>query len=120
MQITSIFALASQQAKWLGVRQQTIAENIAHASVAGYIAKDVAPFKALVEPGTANLAATNVRHFEGTHSLDGFALTESGEDGAAVSVETEIMKTTDVRNQYALNAAIVSAFHRMILTAAKA
>lgn len=120
MQSTSIFALASQQARWLGVRQQTIAENIAHASVPGYAAKDVAPFKALLGPGSANLAATDVRHFAGTDSAGGFALTESGEDGASVSVETEMMKTTDVRNQYELNAAIVSAFHRMILTAAKA
>jgi flagellar basal-body rod protein FlgB len=119
MQNTGIFALASQQAKWLAVRQQTIAENISHANIPRYAAKDVAPFKALLETGSARLATTDLRHMPSAHSQDGVSLAAAAGDGNPVSIETEMMKTTEVRSQYELNAAIVSAFHRMILTAAK-
>lgn len=119
MQSTGIFALASQQAKWLAVRQQTIAENVSHANISGYVAKDVVPFKAMLEQGPARLATTDKRHMASVNSYDGIALEKTTGAGQQVSVETEMMKTTEVRSQYELNTAIVSAFHRMILTAAK-
>jgi flagellar basal-body rod protein FlgB len=119
MQNVGIFALASQQAKWLAVRQQTIAENIAHANIPGYAAKDVVPFKAMLAPGPARLATTDPRHLASANSYDGVSLATAAGTDEPVSIETEMMKTTEVRGQYELNAAIVSAFHRMILTAAK-
>ncbi len=119
MQNNGIFALASQQAKSLAVRQQTIAENVAHANIRGYAAKDIVPFKAMLEPDPARLATTDIRHLASANSYDGIALETTTGTGNPVSVETEMMKTTEVRSQYELNTAIVSAFHRMILTAAK-
>lgn len=119
MQSTGIFALASQQAKWLAVRQQTIAENVAHANIPGYAAKDVVPFKALLEAGPAHLAMTDKRHLASANTYDGIALETTTGTGEPVSIEKEMMKTTQVRGEYELNTAIVSAFHRMILTAAK-
>lgn len=124
MQVNGIFGLASQQANWLSVRQQTIAENIAHANIPGYFAKDTEAFSALVKSGPGTLTRTDPRHMAPSNTTSGIrrvdAKSPAGAEGERVSVETELMKSTEVRNGYELNTAIAKAFHRMILTAAKA
>jgi flagellar basal-body rod protein FlgB len=124
MQINGIFGLASQQATWLSVRQKTVAENIAQANIPGYIAKDTAPFKALVERGSSGLVETDPRHLSAPNDNAGVKVSQNkvalGMPGENVNVETELMKSIEVRNSYELNTAIVKSFHRMILAAAKA
>jgi flagellar basal-body rod protein FlgB len=124
MQVTGIFGLASQQASWLSARQQTIAENIANANIPGYVPKDTEPFRALVERNPGALTQTNPLHMASSVFSNGIKRVEAkgriGTAGESVSVETELMKSTEVRSGYEMNTAIVKAFHRMILTAAKA
>ncbi len=124
MQTSSIFGLASQQAAWLSARQQTIAENIANANIPGYVAKGAEPFRALVERNPGALVQTNALHMASSIFSGGIKRVEAkahiGTAGESVSVETELMKSTEVRSGYEMNTAIVKAFHRMILTAAKA
>ena len=124
MQVNGIFGLASQQANWLSVRQQTIAENISHANIPDYVAKDTEPFKALVAGKQSALARTDPRHMMPSDTTGGVKRVDlkAPADGRdeSVNVETELMKSIEVRNGYEMNTAIVKAFHRMILTAAKA
>jgi flagellar basal-body rod protein FlgB len=124
MQISGIFSLASQQAKWLEVRQQTIAENIANANVPGYSAKDIKPFKAILGGSNPPMAQTNPRHMASPAAANGTELlkieTSAAGDSLPVEVEAELLKTTEVRNQYELNTLIVKSFNRMILSAVKA
>jgi flagellar basal-body rod protein FlgB len=124
MEINGIFGLASQQASWLSVRQKSIAENIAQANIPGYVAKDTEPFKALVARGMRGMAQTDPRHLAAPNEIDGVKVGQSklstGVPGEKVNVETELMKSIEVRNGYEMNTAIVKAFHRMILAASKA
>ncbi len=124
MQINGIFGLASQQASWLSVRQKAIAENIAQANIPGYVARDTEPFQALVNRTPGGLAQTDPRHLAARNENGGFKISQSkaasGQAGEAVNVETELMKSIEVRNGYEMNTAIVKAFHRMILAASKA
>ena len=124
MQINGIFSLASQQASWLSVRQKAIAENIAQANVPGYVAKDTEPFKALVGRGPGGLVQTDARHLSARNDNGGVKVGQAkagaNAQGDKVNVETELMKSIEVRNGYEINTAIVKAFHRMILAASKA
>ena len=124
MQVDGIFALASQQAAWLSVRQKTIAENIAQANIPGYLAKDTEPFSVMVEQGQRGLARTDPHHFAERNENGGVKVSSGkvAADGLreGVNVETELMKSIEVRNGYEMNTAIVKTYHRMILAAAKA
>jgi flagellar basal-body rod protein FlgB len=120
MQVNGIFGLASQQAAWLSVRQNTVAENIAKANIPGYVAKDTEPFKALTERSAGSLARTNPAHLSARNTIAGVKVVEApSTDGGRVNVETELMKSIEVRSDYEANTAVVKAFHRMILASAK-
>ena len=45
MEPVNLFDLATQQARWLSVRQTAIAGNIANANTPGYARHDVEPFE---------------------------------------------------------------------------
>jgi flagellar basal-body rod protein FlgB len=124
MDLTGIFGLASRQAAWLSARQQTVAENIAHSDIPGYAVKDTEPFSALIGKSPRALARTDPRHISSHRPNEDIRLintsASTGKGSGKVNVETELMKSTEVRSAYELNTAIVKAFHRMILTAAKA
>lgn len=123
MQLRGIFSLASQQAKWLERRQQTVAENIAHANTPGYISKDVSPFKSMLSRTSEALLRTNPLHMASAQEDDGIKTIEiSGADSgsARVNIETELIKSTEIRTDFEQNMMIAKAFHRMLLNAVKA
>jgi len=123
MRTLGIFELASQQARWLSVRQSTIAENIANANTPSYLARDVEPFRAVLDRAGPAMALTDPRHIAPASLKSGVKVdveeTVGSVSGGKVSVENELMKSAEVRRDYELNTSIVRAFHRMILTAAK-
>jgi flagellar basal-body rod protein FlgB len=120
----SLFDLASTQARWLSARQTAIAGNIANANTAGYRAVDVEPFSKMLE-GTSGvtLAATEPGHLGRSleasirrREVEAAKLTPSG---SGVVLEDEFVKAGEVRRDFEMNAAIVRAFHRMLLSAVK-
>lgn len=120
MRSTGIFELASQRAEWLTARQMTIAENIALANTPGYIAKDIVPFKELVGTAVKGLTLTNPFHLQASNKAAGVKVATSDlASEKAVNVETELMKSVEVRSDYELSAAITKSFHRMIIASAK-
>lgn len=123
MDAVNLFKLASTQAKWLSLRQTTVANNIANANSPNYRSVDVEPFEAAVSNESVRLAATSPSHF-GAKDGDFFQVVEEQASklttsGKAVSMEDELVKSSEIRHAFELNTAIVSAFHQMVLMTAK-
>jgi flagellar basal-body rod protein FlgB len=121
-----LFELASSQAKWLELRQSTIAANVANANTPGYKARDVEPFNKVLDGVPVRLATTSPAHIQLDASetdtrtspkKDSWEVVHSGN---SVSIEQEMVKGGDVNRGYSLNSAIVRSFHRMLLSGVKA
>jgi flagellar basal-body rod protein FlgB len=119
-----LFSLASEKNAWLSTRQATIAQNISHVDTPGYRAKDIQPFKDVMDKTRLHMAATSPAHLE----LDGSARQVRGKkadswgvthSGNSVNVEQELMKAGSVAREHALSTSIIKSFHRMILMSVK-
>jgi flagellar basal-body rod protein FlgB len=120
-----LFQLASSQARWLELRQSTIAANVANVNTPGFKARDVEPFNKILDAMPVKLAVTSPSHIQlsaaetDTRSTAKKQSWEVVHSGNSVSVEQEMIKAGDVNRDYSMNAAIVRSFHRMLLTGAK-
>jgi len=121
-----LFELASSQARYLELRQSTIATNVANANTPGFKARDVEPFNKVLDGTPVRLAMTSPSHMQlaaaetdtrATAKRDSWEVVHSGN---SVSLEQEMIKGSDVSRDYSMNSAIVRSFHRMILSSAKA
>ena len=121
-----LFELASSQARYLELRQSTIATNVANANTPGFKARDVEPFNKVLDSTPVRLATTSPSHMQlspaetdtrATAKKDSWEVVHSGN---SVSLEQEMIKGSDVNRDYSMNAAIVRSFHRMVLSSAKA
>ena len=59
-----LFELASSQARWLELRQSTIATNVANANTPGFKARDVEPFNKVLDTMPVRLATTSPEHMQ--------------------------------------------------------
>jgi flagellar basal-body rod protein FlgB len=122
MQPVNLFELASQQARWLSVRQTAVSGNLANANTPGYAAVDVEPFEAVLDKTAVAMRVTNPRHILVGGRSDSFVVRQTDDDqptlpsGNTVVLEKELMKAGEVRRTFELNAAIVKAFHRMLMS----
>lgn len=126
MEPVNLFALATQQSRWLAVRQSAVAGNVANVNTPGYGTVDVEPFEKVLDSSGVKMAATQAGHLAGRSTDAGFAIREE-ERGAAllpsgnsVVLENELMKAGEIGRQFELNTAIVKAFHRMLMLTSKA
>jgi len=113
------------QARWLSVRQATVAQNVANASTPGYTGLDVTPFADVYDRYQTAMAATNPAHFGGD-TLDISSITakdtnawEITHSGNSVSLEQEMLKANEVNRAYSMNTAIVKAFNQMMSASVK-
>lgn len=120
-----LFELASSQARWLELRQSTIATNVANANTPGFKARDVEPINKVLDAMPVRLATTSPEHMQlspaetdtrATAKKDSWDVVHSGN---SVSLEQEMIKGSDVNRDYSMNSAIVRSFNRMVLTSAK-
>ncbi|MGY8707320.1 flagellar basal body rod protein FlgB [Bradyrhizobium sp. 18BD] len=120
-----LFELASSQARYLELRQSTIATNVANANTPGFKARDVEPFNKVLDTLPVRLATTSPSHMQlsaaesdtrATAKKDSWDVVHSGN---SVSLEQEMIKGNDVNRDYSMNSAIVRSFHRMVLSSAK-
>ena len=117
--------LASQQARWLSLRQTAIAGNVSNVATPGYRAVDVKPFEDVLARTGLDVAQTDPGHIR----LDGAEARsrlvkerdswETTLSGNSVNVEEQLMKAGEVSRNFALNTGVVRAFHRMMLAAVK-
>ncbi|TKT77480.1 flagellar basal body rod protein FlgB [Aquamicrobium sp. LC103] len=121
MQPVNLFEVAAQQARWLTVRQTTVASNVANANTPNYRALDVEPFESVLKNTNISMRTTNARHISLGMTRDNLAVRQTDADtpispsGNSVVLETELMKAGEVRRDYELNSAIVKSFHRMLM-----
>ena len=120
----NLFDLASQQSRWLSVRQAAVAGNIANANTPGYLAVDVEPFAKVLDAKTVGINVTQAGHMRGATDAQGISVREDEvktvmPGGNSVQLENELMKAGEVRRAFELNTAIVKAFHRMTMMATK-
>lgn len=125
VQPINLFDLASQQARWLSVRQSAVAGNIANANTPGYHAVEVEPFQSVLDDKRVSMATTQPRHLLAGATEAAFTVKEIENQDTAVPskntvvLEDEMMKSGDVRRSFELNTAIVKSFHRMLLMVSK-
>src|SRR5690606_10645815 len=121
MQPVNLFALASQQARWLSVRQTAVSSNSANANTPGYGTVDVEPFQAVLDQTRVAMRATHPQHIAVGASADALSVRQVDESrplmpsGNTVVLEQELMKSGEVRRSMEMNTAIVKAFHRMLM-----
>ncbi len=119
-----LFDLAFRQNEWLAKRQSVIASNIVNVNTPGYQAKDVSAFENVMRNSTP-MAGTDSAHFTGGGPGSTEAVVRNAEgaesvhSGNNVSLESEFMKSGEVMRSYSINSRIITAFHRMVLAAAK-
>lgn len=117
--------LASQQARWLGLRQSAIAGNISNVATPGYRARDVRPFEEAMARTGLDMAQTSSGHMRLESAEARGRVTRSPEpwettlSGNSVNAEEQLMKAGEISRGYALNTGVVRAFHRMMLASVK-
>lgn len=120
-----LLELASSQARWLSIRQATIAGNVANANTPGFMARDVEPFTKTLDKTKVTLATTSPAHIavddaeattSKTRKEDSWDIVYSGN---SVNLEQEMLKAGDVNRDYSLNTAIVKSFHNMFTACMK-
>jgi flagellar basal-body rod protein FlgB len=120
-----LFSAVARHNQWLSVRQSTIAGNIANANTKGFKALDIDPFEKVVDGARLAMTATHAAHIgvpaaaaasPEARAAQPWDVTHSGN---SVSLEQELIKSSEVGRAYRLNANVVKAFHRMLLASAK-
>lgn len=126
MESLYLFNLASHKATWLTTRQSLISANIANANTPKYIARDLTPFSKILDNTDLPLATTNPSHVDMPFSEQAASLhTKASEawdithSGNSVSLEQEMLKLANIKDQYSLDLNIVRSFHRFWLAASK-
>lgn len=121
-----LFALASQNNRWLSTRQAAVAGNVANANTPGYKAQEVAPFEQALDTVRTEMKATNAAHLSlgetrRTGSVERADQTEweTMHSGNNVSLEQELIKAGEINRSYRLNTSVVKTFHRMMLASMK-
>jgi len=121
----NLFALATENAKWLHARQSLVAGNVANVSTPGYRAVDLKPFTTFLDKAGEALATTHPAHFSLASVESGTArsvetnASDATLSGNSVSLESEMVKLGDINRALSLNTGIQRVFHQMLMTAAK-
>lgn len=108
-----LFAMLRDRLGYLSERQKLIAQNVANADTAGYVAQDLKPFsfeaRVQAQAGAAAMAATEAGHMQAPGVRRGLGAgfkahrtpdSETTLNGNAVVLEEEMIKMSDARMQY--------------------
>ena len=102
-----IFRMAHAMSVHAGARQSVVAQNMANADTPGYVARDVRPFKEIVETDDVGFVprATRPGHLNAATMPFEIGIAErrgaeADPNGNSVSLETEMMAAVDVKRQH--------------------
>lgn len=115
----SIFDVASRQAEWLSLRRAHVASNIANVNTPGYRARDVLPFEEFLQRAASPTASGSAGPDPSVTEPEDGPQTETLETGNNVNLEGELLKSSEIARNHALNVGMVRAFHRMVLLSSK-
>jgi len=117
-----IFRLAGGLAQNATARQSMIAGNIANADTPGYRARDVAPFSQSYRAGLENapLRTTRAGHFSRQPAATPVVTVDapglSSPNGNTVSLDTEMVRAVETRQQYEMALSIYQASLNILRT----
>jgi flagellar basal-body rod protein FlgB len=121
-----LFDITSRHNQWLAARQSVIASNIANANTPGYEAVDLQAFSHVLDATSLEMAASARGHQipDTTASVTTSDARNGGywdivHSGNSVSMEKELMKSSEITGAYSLNTSIAKSFHRMMLTSTR-
>ncbi len=119
-----IFRTAQAMAVHAGTRQAVVAQNMANADTPGYAAREIKPFKAVMEAENSGFGqkATRAGHLNGIQNSLQFDVTEvrdalADPNGNSVSLEQEMINAVDVKRQHDLALAIYKSSLTILRTA---
>ncbi len=121
----NFFSLASQQNRWLSVRQSVLAQNVANVNTPGFKALDVEPFEAVLNSTGIEMRKTQATHLSPTGGAGSDAATEESakwqvvHSGNSVSLEEQMLKSGEVAGAYARNTSVIKTLHRMLLASSR-
>lgn len=102
-----IFRMAHAMSVHAGARQAIVAQNMANADTPGYAARDVRPFKDIVETGNTGFVprATRPGHLNASSMPFDIGVSErrnveADPNGNSVSLEAEMLTAVDVKRQH--------------------
>ena len=100
-----IMRMASGLSKHASVRQDTVARNVANADTPDYRARDVVAFEELYDSSMSQgMRATRAGHLNASDAAGDMRFFEvsgqSSPNGNTVSLETEMMRSAEVRHQH--------------------
>ncbi len=111
-EMPEIVRIAKDAVQHATARQAEIAKNVANADTPGYRARDVQPFEDHLQ-GTGAMRAKTTRdgHLPGLDPQERFFVTvdqnaEPAPNGNSVSIETEILKSSEVSQSHGLAVAV--------------
>ena len=99
----SVIKMANAMATHAGARMGAIAGNIANADTPGYKARDIPDFASAYEAGAMPMRATLPGHLGATDNVTAQPVVQRGAsspDGNSVSLEREMVKAAEVREQH--------------------
>lgn len=118
-----IFRMAHSFAGHAAARHSAIARNIANSDTPGYRATDIAPFSETFSGAGDNhsMRVTRAGHFDRSDRQEASLIWrdaggETSPNGNNVSLETEMMRATEVRHQHDLALSIYSASLNILKT----
>ncbi|MGO4906722.1 FlgB family protein [Pseudorhodobacter sp. W20_MBD10_FR17] len=113
-----IIRMAQALATHAGTRMGTIAQNVAHADNPDYKTRDLPDFaKTYADQYSEGLRATRPRHFGAGSAAPLEAVIQRGGDspnGNSVSLEAEMVKAAEVRQQHDMALAIYTSSSDMV------
>lgn len=102
-----IFRMAHAMAVHAGARQSLVAQNMANADTPDYAARDVKPFKEIMQTGQSGFVprATRPGHLNAPSLPFDLGVSEVRDaekdpNGNSVSLESEMLKAVDVKRQH--------------------
>ena len=108
------------------MRQSVVAGNIANANTPGYRALELQPFEVVLESANLQMAVTERGHMAPdataatpTNEVEGGRTWDVYRSGNNVNLEQEMIKAGDVNRAYSMNAGVMKAFHRMLLSSTR-
>ncbi len=126
MEPVNFFKIASEHNRWLSVRQSAVAQNIANVNTPGYKAVDVADFESTLDAQQLALARTQSKHLvnqtgAGSEAgLDDQKVTwEYKVSDNTVTLEEQLLRSSEVSGAYSRNTTVMKTLHRMFLASAK-
>ncbi|NCQ24527.1 MAG: flagellar biosynthesis protein FlgB [Rhodobacteraceae bacterium CG17_big_fil_post_rev_8_21_14_2_50_63_15] len=102
-----IFRMAQAMAMHAGARQSVVAQNMANADTPGYRAQDIESFQTFYQTHSASHSTHTTRtgHLLDDRTQPGLVLIDdpiavADPNGNSVSLESEMLKAVDIKNQH--------------------